>query len=267
MDDHVDLPRSPLRSPDAAKRLAGLSLPEAFLKFVIQDAGLAATSGPLLAKIRKDSPFVETLRDGSYPNFTGSPRWPTKYEDIDLAAAANRTAFLDLDREPSPAEIALSDIVLDRYGAFIDLLRRGDVIAIGTFPATGQRVEISPREWSRKGLNIDVENGDVVESTSEGYATRWTGVELMSRDASTPDNGAAKSKGGRDPKYAWDDVIDELVLYVATKGLPESQGELKRWIQKAAAHADGTEPDESTVRDFLNRRLPKTKAKVAARER
>jgi hypothetical protein len=71
------------------------------------------------------------------------------------------------------------------FEEFIKALKNGKLIASGVHPATGARYDLDPAEWTRKGLILEVQNGDLIQieesdrtSLSIKKTVRWTAMTL-----------------------------------------------------------------------------------------
>jgi hypothetical protein len=104
------------------------------------------------------------------------------------------------------------DAAVAAFKEFIKAIRNGELIANGVHPATGERRDLDPAEWTREGLILDVRNGDLFEGhyiervrpsskgkSIEGRNTwhlRWSTITL--RAAKQP-----RQKKARGHSYDW----------------------------------------------------------------
>ena len=59
------------------------------------------------------------------------------------------------------------------------MLISGEVIVRGTFVATGIVGTVDPLHWTRKGLWIEVQNGDLFEEKNGSPVLQWSGLMLV----------------------------------------------------------------------------------------
>jgi hypothetical protein len=156
--------------------LAGLSLAEAFRRYVLEDPEVVA-AGEALADHRG------VFSEGHYPALTVSYLWPTCFKVSELASAfASTIWFLD---EPIPkpleAHVRAAEVFTDRWGAICTLLQGGALVGKGCFNASGCEEVIVPAQWSRPSGLVDVRNGDLLEGPRHQALVRWTGIVLSAR--------------------------------------------------------------------------------------
>jgi hypothetical protein len=173
-----------LRAPNAANYLNGLSLTEAFRRYVIGDPEVAALAKRVLKTDPSESAvFLEGQAPGPFIGF----HWP-----LDLTASALAFRFVSLPtgdpRTPSTAISAVSEVLADRIAALRDILGGGKVVAFGTFLLTGIEGPIGRKQWIRRGMSIDVSNGDLCEDQDHRAIPKWTGLSLRLPDAPMPPN-------------------------------------------------------------------------------
>jgi hypothetical protein len=187
-----------IRSPQARQYLHGLSLGEAFRKYVVADCEIVGL-GRRLTDLHP-SVFLEGQAPGPMVDF----HW-----QLGLTAKGLAYRFVDSPmkimgaRQPvaSPLEVAASEILADRIAGLVDFFARGDAVAIGTFAATGVEVAISAGQWRRKDLLVDVENSSLCELRNHNRNVLWTGVMIRDPEARMPhETGVAKSVAEQLPK-------------------------------------------------------------------
>jgi hypothetical protein len=161
------------RSPDAARRVIGLSLVQAFRRLVLEDPEIAALSKPLTRD-------VTVFKEGQFPGMFVNYHWP-----LDLTADqcayefVNSPIVMDYGTpSPSKEQSAVSVALVDRLQALRELLSSGKVLARGTSGRTDSAVIIPPLEWSRSNVSIDVRNGDFCEKENHKPKIRWSSIFL-----------------------------------------------------------------------------------------
>jgi hypothetical protein len=82
--------------------------------------------------------------------------------------------------KPTPEMERVSAVLAERLSRLRRHLIDGRLIARGTFYRTGSVCEIDPQQWARRGLYIDVSNGDLVEPENGELIARWTALTLWS---------------------------------------------------------------------------------------
>jgi hypothetical protein len=170
-----------LRAPNAAERLNGLSLKEAFRIYVFDDPEVVVLGKRVVkAKISHAAVFS----DGMFPGLlTSHFFWP-----LDLTAKSLEFNFVDqgsLGSLPNPPDAvsAVSAVLADRFSAVRDILADGKIVAFGTAAGTGIEGPISRVQWTRRGISIDVSNGDLCEGQDYRAVPKWTGLSLRLPDA------------------------------------------------------------------------------------
>ncbi|SHH41119.1 hypothetical protein [Bradyrhizobium erythrophlei] len=168
---------SVLRAPNAAERLNGLSLKEAFRIYVLDDSEIVALGKRV---VNAKTSHAAVFSDGMFPGpMTSHFFWP-----LDVAAKSLEFNLVDqplgLDSLPNPpdAVIAVSALLVDRFSALRDILADGKIVAFGTFAQTGIEGPIGRHQWMRSGTSIDVSNGDLCEGQDHRAMPRWTGLSL-----------------------------------------------------------------------------------------
>jgi len=74
------------------------------------------------------------------------------------------------------------DAAVAAFKEFIKAFRNGELIASGTYPATGVHYDLNPAEWTRANLILDVRNGDLIEGAER--TVRWSTIRV--REAKQP---------------------------------------------------------------------------------
>jgi hypothetical protein len=182
-------------------RLDGLTLADAFRKFVIEDVEVAAI-GRQLTKNRRS--YSAVFSEGQFPGPFVGFHWPLHAPSESIAYAFVDSPLI-LPDEPLPApsdlETAVSKLLSDRIATLISYLARGELVAIGTFVATGTEAPIGRGQWIRKNLSVDLSNSDVCELREHRHVAVWTGVFLQLPDQN-PDDIVVTQFAGDEPTKA-----------------------------------------------------------------
>jgi hypothetical protein len=256
----VDFLRAPLRRPGAASHVFGLSLADAFKRFVLDD--------PLLMQKRQriveiDAYWRATLETGRFPNSLFGWVWPVKFEALQKKWRNRNVSDLANLAEEIRAAF---DVLIDRYASLIELFRSGAVVVSGTFAANGDWSPIPQTQWVRSTAWVEIRDGDYCEKQRLKFQPMWKSLVIeRARDVSATISASNRGRPGAPQTYPWDDIFDRLSLRFGNEGVPETQADLVAWVQEIARDAGAKEPDESTVRKTLAKRLPRTLA--AAKQR
>jgi hypothetical protein len=166
-----------LHSPVAAETLDGMSLRDAFSRFVLGDPEVQL----LGAKAIKIRPDLEDI----YVEACASPAasvWPVEFEAGSLAGGFAPDALSRYFGGPAPAEVQrAADVLGLRYGALLKLLRRSELQALGDPVKAGVTNEILPSIWSNRAYYWDHWNGNLVQigdAEDVEFETRWRAVML-----------------------------------------------------------------------------------------
>jgi len=222
-----------LHAPDASSRLKGLSLAEAFRKFILEDPEVAT----LGKRVMRDEGYEEVFRDGQAPGPTVDFHWPLGASADDLAASLCLPLSYGPEAPlpiPSIQVIAAANALADRWSALRRSLVRGDIEALGTFTQTGVSTEISKAQWTRDGLLVHVRNSDLCEVDKGRPVPRWTGITL-GISLGPSDNVAAAGLASRSPiigqtarelegtkrRSAQRESIDQAVRAIWPNGVPK----------------------------------------------
>jgi hypothetical protein len=163
---------------NAAELLHGLSLMEGFQKFVLKDPEVVALSMPILAA---DKRHTAIFRDGEAPSPSGGFHWFLDWTASALASqfvASNLVFVGDPIATPSPAIVAVSEVLADRIAQLRNLLASGEIVAFGTYVLSGLEMPIGPFQWTRSGISIDMSKGDLCEGQDYRATPKWTGLSL-----------------------------------------------------------------------------------------
>jgi len=216
-----------LRAPNAAAYLNGLSLTEAFRRYVIEDPEVSALAKCVLKTgARHSSVFLEGQAPGPFVDF----HWP-----LDTTASAIAFRFVDsplgIIGNPSAAILAVSEVLADRIAALRDMLACGKVVAFGTFVLSGIEGPIGRLQWIRSGISVDASKGDLCEGEDHRAVPKWTGLSLRLPDAPLLPNQPQSSPA---PKVA--DVPSKAKAQIQTK--EKSRVECIAWLKSMMSDPD-----------------------------
>jgi hypothetical protein len=177
-----------LRAPNAADHLNGLPLTEAFRRYVIGDPEVIVLAKHVLkAHPGEAAVFQEGKAPGPIIDF----HWPLHSAASAIAYQFVAThLFIDGDQLPRPSASisAVSEVLADRIAGLRDILVGGRIVAFGAFAQTGVEGPIGRLQWLRKGISIDVSNGDLCEGDDYRAVAKWTGLSLWLPKAPLPTN-------------------------------------------------------------------------------
>ena len=165
--------------------LNDLSLGEAFRKHVLGHREVADLGQRLMQQRDSHSTvFVEGQTPGPYVDF----HWPLRATAESIAFQFVRPViFVDARLpEPSELEVGASRALADRIRLLVDSFASGEIIAVGTFAATGVEGPIGAGQWTRQDLSIDVENSALCETRNHRPAPLWTGIRVRLPDSRPP---------------------------------------------------------------------------------
>jgi hypothetical protein len=167
-----------LHAPNAIDLLHEKALADVFMNFVLRDPELVMLSG-LCTRADRISPadFSSGHAPGPFVDF----HWP-----LDLNADEMAYQFVDSplhiigDPLPtaSPLVVEISEVICRRIGALIALLVEGKLQGWGTFEQTGFEGQIARLQWSRGGIFLHSQNGDLCEKVGTSTTPKYTGIML-----------------------------------------------------------------------------------------
>jgi hypothetical protein len=136
-------------------------------------------------------------------------KWPVVLDVANLteifSAEYDPNANYQHDPTEGPIYHAAKSLA-DRYEAFFDPIRAGQLVANGTSTKTLRAVRISDDQWSRSDKWIDIEGNDLFHKESGTLAVWWSGVKLRlpqaMGDKTTPAPPTRKSRIQRTPVAA-----------------------------------------------------------------
>lgn len=187
-----------LRAPNAANYLNGLSLADAFRRYVLDDPEVVAL-GKRVVKTTKRHAHV--FRDGMFPGPLAEFHWPldATAESLEFSFVPESTSVDHWPPTPSAMISAVSAALADRIQGLRNVLASGSICGFGAFAQTGVEGLIGRLQWRRPGISIDVSRGDLCEVQDHRAVPKWTGVSLRLPDAPLPPN---QPHNGTAPKAA-----------------------------------------------------------------
>jgi len=166
-----------------ASTLHGLSLTGVFEVFILGDPEVAVLGGG--ARFDMDWSARRVFEDACCSPH-GGDEWPADYERREIVGSRSQSSATDATAEldvPTPSDAQIAAALKDRYGALIELLRRGTIAAVGEPVRPNDPADISASTWADPDVWIDVEKGDVLQRTDRDSGgssglRRWRAVEL-----------------------------------------------------------------------------------------
>jgi hypothetical protein len=177
-----------VKAPGAADLISGHSFVEAFRKFVLEDPEVALLGQ---AAIKKSPQFKRLFIEGRC-HIDGMREWPVAplYDDpTGLGCLDGKRFPIEFQPKPPPHAVEFAASALaDRFAAFLGLLRRGDVVAMGLPQARRFPREIPRSIWSHERFYVNVTTGDLSEMNPQSrdlphdmLLTQWTALMLERR--------------------------------------------------------------------------------------
>lgn len=166
-----------LSSRVAARQLVGLSLKEAFSKFVANDP-------EFLASVKREGASARYVLGYSVGNERPPFDRPGCFCNVSQRVPTDDGPIGFVSQEPDDNTMrAARYVAVDRQSALLDLLRGGKIIASG-HGGDGQRIDISPALWHSPRCYVDFETGEFFQlSASDAPKLFASGVSL---DAANP---------------------------------------------------------------------------------
>jgi len=186
---------SMLRSPNAASLLHGLSLSEAFHKYVLNDPEVVSLAD---AVMRLGHEYESIFREGQFPGPYVKFTWPLDIAAGDLAFQFVRPLDLggSLPEAPDAVEKVCA-VIVDRLKALRELLISGKVVARGTFAKTGEIKTVDRLQWARREPLVDVQNSDLLETENHKPVLKWSGLTLEARTAQLDSDQKSSEKAAK----------------------------------------------------------------------
>jgi hypothetical protein len=220
-----------LHAPNAPAKLNGQSLSEVFRRYIIRDPEIASLAKRVLKESDRHS---AVFQEGQIPGWFVDFHWP-------LETTASELEFRFVDSPvvmagyrlpaPSTAISKVSKVLADRLRGLRNLLVSGRVVAFGTFVQTGVEGPIGRLQWTRSGISIEVESGDLCQGEDYRAVPKWTGVDLRLPEASNPANLASKG-----PTQKIGEAAPEVKTQNQTK--EKSRLECLAWLQGLMSNPD-----------------------------
>lgn len=164
-------------TPNAVYDLVGLSLGEAFFKFVLGDPEVK----PLSALVMKKEGYSATFQEGQYPG-SCDYNWPLDVTASELAYQFVRPILIDPyrpDPKASPEICQLCEVIVERFQILRGFLTSGHFTVVGTHVATGNIMPMDLFQWKRRGLLLDVQSSDILDAQRHPPILRWSGLSLQ----------------------------------------------------------------------------------------
>lgn len=158
-------------------RLSGCSLVDAFHICVLNDPEVIAAS----KRIKNVDKYKSLFQKGQLPGPSISYCWPLDFTADGLSFSfVNAGIYVLGDPKPRASEEIreFSEAAIDKWQRFRRWIIDGEFVAQGTFARTGLLQTISPLQWRRANLLVDVQSGDILEPESGKFVALWTGIML-----------------------------------------------------------------------------------------
>jgi hypothetical protein len=205
-----------------ARVLDGLSLAEAFERYVLNDPAVVSSAAVVT---QQNKAHTSVFSEGRYPGHYVEYAWPLDISPDDLAFQFVRPVAFFID-EPLPMVskeiLDVSTILVDRIREIKSLLTSGSVITRGTFAKTGLVSDVGRLEWARREIYIDVKNSDLLETIRSEPVVKWSGLTLYLPAATLneqPIDAKPPAGGKRTPHRA---SIDAAIEALWPSGIPPS---------------------------------------------
>jgi hypothetical protein len=162
----------------AAEDLHGMTLAQAFRRFVLDDPEVAAVGQLVISQHGHADVFLRGQCPGPFVDY----RWPLATNPSELAHHFV-WVIIHFVGEPDPGPPPIIEHAARLLVGRIERLKRalvgGRVIARGTFAASGTVLEIDSLQWMRENMWIDVVNSDLCSGIYARAEPVWTGVSLI----------------------------------------------------------------------------------------
>jgi hypothetical protein len=167
-----------LQSTRALMLLNSLSLADAFRRYVLEDPEVVTLGKRVIARCGYRDIFENGRAPGPYiDNF----HWSFGLNANELAASfVRKLSFWEKSKFPQPpSEVLRASVALaDRCQALQRLLGVGQIAAVGTFVQTGMAIHVHRTQWQRRGMTVEIRNGDLCEPENHRPVVRWSGIML-----------------------------------------------------------------------------------------
>ena len=171
-----------MHSPNAADFLDGMSLKDAFWRFVLHDPEVQF----LGRKAIQANPDLKRVYQEGWCYPPGISEWPVTFAQGALAGGRAHNSPIGYLSGPLPPDVQrAADIVCLRYSSLLTLLRDQKLEAVGDPVRSHGTDRILPSIWSHRSYYIDAKNGDVLQIKNGDIADwndflvkRWSAVML-----------------------------------------------------------------------------------------
>lgn len=165
-----------IHSLDAAAQLSGCSLGKAFRRCVLDDPELIAAA----KRIPDRQQYEAIFNDGQFPGPYVEFYWSLDMPAADMAFQFVREVALYSGLPELPPSIQhVANILTDRLQGLRERLTKGELVARGTFSATGEVQYVEPLQWERPRMWIEIRGSDLVEEQGDKKVALWTGLTLF----------------------------------------------------------------------------------------
>jgi hypothetical protein len=113
-------------------------------------------------------------------------KWPMNLDAAELTEIFSAEYDPNAQYQHDPTEGPIyhaAEALADRCSAFLDLIRAGQVVAIGTSTMTAGVISISGDQWTRSDKLLDIRSNDLFHKESGTCTIWWSGVQLRLPDA------------------------------------------------------------------------------------
>ena len=171
-----------LHAPNSIDFLDGMSLKDAFWRFVLHDPEVKF----LGRKAIKANPDLKRVYMEGWCYPYGCQEWPVAFAQGALAGGRSPNSPIGYLADPLPQEVQrAADVVCLRFSVLLTLLTHGNLEAVGDPVRSRGPDRILPAIWSHPAYFLDAKNGDVLQTNDADSADlhdirvkRWRAVML-----------------------------------------------------------------------------------------
>lgn len=203
-----------VHAPDRVCFLDGMSLKDAFWRFVLGDPEVRLRAARAISVAPEQDLMFN--RDRRHPR--GISEWGLGFQRRDTHPRHIRRSPIGiLSGPPHPNVVKAEFVLMRRFGALLEPLERGELIASGDPVRPGERPEIAAAVWSHRAYAFDAIHGDILtvkvnpkNLPHDFYHRRWRAVMLRAQGKQS--TRAARFTAPSVPQGEW------VVLERLTKG-------------------------------------------------